>query len=137
MDKMSGRTFGAVTAPPITTLLVDDEPDIRLVMRLAIEMDDDGLTVAGEAEDGDDAVRQARELAPSVVVLDLRMPHLDGLSAAARILADNPDQAIVLCTAHLDAQLMRDARALGIRACVSKVELADIATVVRRVSLAA
>ena len=125
------------TAPPITALLVDDEPDIRLVMRLAIEMADDGLTIAGEAEDGDDAVRQARELAPSVVVIDLRMPHLDGMTAAARILADNPAQAIVLCTAHLDAQLVREARQLGIRECVSKVQLADIAGVVRRVSHAA
>jgi DNA-binding NarL/FixJ family response regulator len=121
----------------ISALLVDDEPDIRLVMRLAIEMHDEGLVVAGEAEDGEQAVRAARELSPSVVVMDLRMPHLDGLSAAARILADNPGQLIVLCTAYLDSTLRRQALDLGVAACISKLDLDDIPAVIRRVGAAA
>ena len=120
----------------ITTLLVDDEPDIRLIMRMAIELENRELSIVGEAENGEQAVRCARELSPTVVVLDVRMPHVDGLSAAQQILADNPEQAIVLCSAHLDPALRSLARKIGIRECVDKLELPDIAKVVRRVAAA-
>jgi two-component system response regulator YesN len=126
-----------VPGDSITTLLVDDEPDIRLVMRLAIELEDEGVSIIGEAENGEQAIQRARDLAPTVVVLDIRMPHVDGLSVAQQILADNPEQAIVLCSAHLDPVLRHRALALGVRECVDKIELPDIAKVVRRVVSAA
>jgi YesN/AraC family two-component response regulator len=120
--------------PSIRTLLVDDEPDVRLVMRLAIEAENDGMCVVGEAEDGMQAVAAAADLDPSVVVLDVRMPHLDGLQAAAQILAVRPDQAIILCSAYFDRELRRDATKLGIRECVAKTDLVDIPQVIRRVA---
>lgn len=120
--------------PEIRTLLVDDEPDVRLVMRLAIESEDDTeVNVVGEAEDGQQALSQMDDLDPSVVVIDLRMPHLDGLTTASRMLDARPDLAIILCSAHCDRELQYEARALGVAACVSKTDLVEIPTLIKQV----
>lgn len=124
-------------APDIRALLVDDEPDMRMVMRMVIEADDIGVSVCGEAQDGEEAVAAAENLRPNVVVIDVRMPHLDGLAAAARILAAHPGQRIILCTAYFDRELNRQATEMGIRACIPKTEIVDITTVIKRVAEAA
>ena len=124
-------------APDIRALLVDDEPDMRMVMRMVIEADDIGVIVCGEAEDGEQAVEAAETLRPNVVVIDVRMPHLDGLAAAARILAAHPGQRIILCTAYFDRELNRQATEMGISACIPKTEIVDITTVIKRVAEAA
>jgi two-component system response regulator YesN len=123
-----------VDRPDIRALLVDDEPDIRMVMRLVIEVDGAGVCVVGEAEDGEQAVAAVDDLSPEVVVIDVRMPHLDGMSAAARILEHEPRPSVILCTAYADRQLEREAAELGISACVPKTDIVDIPTVIRRVA---
>jgi YesN/AraC family two-component response regulator len=120
--------------PDIRALLVDDEPDIRMVMRLAIETEHAGVCVVGEAEDGIQAVAAVDDLSPEVVVIDVRMPHLDGMQAAARILEHRPQPTVILCTAYIDLDLEREAAELGVSACVSKTDLFDIPTVIRRVT---
>ena len=120
--------------PDIRALLVDDEPDVRMVMRLAIEAEDAGVCVIGEAEDGVQAVAAVNSLSPEVVVIDVRMPHLDGLQAAAQILEHRPQPSVILCTAFVDRALEREAAAIGVSACVPKTDLVDIPVVIRRVA---
>jgi DNA-binding NarL/FixJ family response regulator len=110
----------------IGALLVDDEPDVRLLLRKMIEAENDGLYVAGEASDGHEALAAMDRLNPSVIVIDERMPAMSGLEAAAIIIARRPGQPIVLCTAHLDEELRRRANAVGIASCVPKRDMATI-----------
>ncbi len=104
----------------VRVLIVDDEDDMRSLLRNMIEIANDGLSVAGEAADGDQALRFWREAQPDVVVLDQRMPGLTGLETAARMLAETPSQMIVLFTAFADEAVKAAADRIGVRACVPK-----------------
>jgi DNA-binding NarL/FixJ family response regulator len=105
------------------TFIVDDEDDMRLLLRATIEMANQGLVVSGEASDGQTAVAMWREIRPDVMILDHRMPGLTGLEAAETILAEDPQQKIVLFTAYLNDDAQRRAEAIGVRACLSKDDL--------------
>jgi DNA-binding NarL/FixJ family response regulator len=85
------------TSPPITVLLVDDQPLLRMGFRLILEGEDD-LRIVGEASDGADAVRQARELNPDVVLMDVRMPVLDGIEATRAITDSGSCSRIIILT---------------------------------------
>lgn len=86
----------------IRVLLVDDEELVRFGLRTVLEAAG-GFEVVGEAGDGASGVRAARELAPDVVLVDIRMPVLDGLAATEQILAlPRPPQIAVLTTFYLD-----------------------------------
>lgn len=107
-------------------MIVDDEEDMRVLMRTVINLANNGLKVTCEAADGDEAVRMWRDSRPDVVVMDQRMPVLSGLDAAEQILGEDPTQAIVLCSAFLDEALRAKAGRLGVRACLSKDEIAQL-----------
>ena len=86
----------------IRVLLVDDEELVRFGLRTVLEASGD-FEVVGEAGDGAAGVKAARELRPDVVLMDIRMPVLDGLAATRQILAlPNPPQVAVLTTFHVD-----------------------------------
>lgn len=88
----------------IEVLLVDDQELIRIGLRLFLDTQD-GIEVVGEARDGEDAVAKAAQLRPDVVVMDVRMPVLDGIGATARLTASGRDAApkvLVLTTFDLD-----------------------------------
>jgi CheY-like chemotaxis protein len=104
------------------TLIVDDEEDMRFLVRAVIEAANHGLTVAGEAADGMEAIERWREERPEVVVLDHRMPGLTGLEVAERILAEHPAQRIILFSAYLDDETSAEARRLGVELCLTKSE---------------
>jgi DNA-binding NarL/FixJ family response regulator len=89
----------------VRVLVVDDHPVVRsgLVGMLAAEPD---LAVVGEAGDGQEAVRLAAALAPDVVLMDLRMPVLDGVGATAQIAGTGP-RVLVLTTYDTDADILR------------------------------
>ena len=83
-------------------LLVDDQALLRLGFRLVIESEPD-LEVVGEASDGQVAIAQTAALAPDVVVMDIRMPGMDGIEATRRIVAEHPaTRVLVLTTFDLD-----------------------------------
>jgi DNA-binding NarL/FixJ family response regulator len=86
----------------IRVLIVDDEELVRFGLRTVLEAAG-GFEVVGEAGDGAAGVRAARELRPDVVLIDIRMPVMDGLAATREILAaPQPPQVAVLTTFHVD-----------------------------------
>jgi DNA-binding NarL/FixJ family response regulator len=101
-------------------LIVDDEEDMRFLVRAVIEAANHGLAVAGEAENGEQAIERWRAQRPEVVVLDQRMPGMTGMEVAAEILAEHPDQPIILFSAYLDEEMTGAATALGIDLCLPK-----------------
>ncbi|MFC7644598.1 response regulator [Streptosporangium lutulentum] len=88
-------------------MIVDDHPVVREGLRGMLEADP-GITVVGEAASGNEAVVRAGELRPDVILMDLRMPDGDGVSATSRILANRPEsRVIVLTTYETDQDIVR------------------------------
>ena len=104
----------------VRVLIVDDEEDMRVLMRNLITLANEGLSVAGEAANGAEAMERWREVRPEVVLLDQRMPGLTGLETARAILREDPNQMIVLFTAFMDPEVVLAADEIGVRACLSK-----------------
>ena len=96
----------------IKVLLVDDQPTVRrgLRMRLALEPD---VEVIGEADDGHAAIAESRRLQPDVVVMDVKMPSLDGITAGSMLLDEAEAPAIVILTLHDGPDIRARARAAG------------------------
>jgi YesN/AraC family two-component response regulator len=107
----------------ITALIVDDESDIRALIRMVVEAANHGLEVSGEAANGDEALRMWRSDQPVVMILDNRMPDLTGLEVAKQILAERPEQPIILFSAYLDTETVEQATQIGIRRCLDKMQI--------------
>lgn len=94
----------------IRLLIVDDEAMVRRGLRLVLEAEDD-LQVIGEAADGLEALDEAARLDPDVVLMDVRMPRLDGVEACRRLVATSDAKVVVLTTFDLDEHLFAAVRA--------------------------
>jgi DNA-binding NarL/FixJ family response regulator len=91
----------------VTVLLVDDHPVVRVGLRGMLEAEPD-LAVVGEAASGDEALVLVSALHPQVVLMDLRMPGIDGVTATARITRTHPNvRVLVLTTYHTDSDILR------------------------------
>jgi AmiR/NasT family two-component response regulator len=90
-------------------LVAEDEVLIRVDIVETLE--EGGHSVVGEASDGEQAIRLARELAPDLVVMDVKMPKMDGLAAARQITAEGP--AVLVLTAFSDKELVEEAAEAG------------------------
>lgn len=93
-------------AERIRVLVCDDVAMLRELIRYELEEDDD-VVVVGEADNGIDSVRLAKELHPDIVVLDLAMPGIDGLEAISAMMAE-PDPPKILVHSGFDAETMRE-----------------------------
>ena len=117
-----------MTGPSTKVLLVDDHPVVREGLRGMIDAEHD-LTVVGEAGSGAEAVAMAESLRPDVILMDLRMPDVDGVTATERILAVLPRTRIVVVTTYeSDSDILRavEAGAAGyLLKDASRAELAD------------
>jgi DNA-binding NarL/FixJ family response regulator len=97
----------------IRLLLVDDQELVRTGFRLLLETQDD-LEVVGEAGDGAEAIERARQLQPDVILMDIRMPRMDGVEATARLTSagiEPPPRVLVLTTFDLDEYVFGALRA--------------------------
>jgi CheY-like chemotaxis protein len=121
------------TDTALTVLVVDDAADMRFLARAVLESA--GLHVVAEAADGPEALTRFRALdpppVPTVILLDNQMPGPSGLEVAAEILAHAPEQIIVLFSAYLSAEVIEQAEQLGVAACVSKVDVTRLASIIR------
>jgi len=100
-------------------LVVDDQAYVREILTELLS-NWPGVVVAGTGSDGSEAVALADELLPDVVVIDLRMPRMNGAEAAAVILSRHPTTRVIALTVAPHGQLAEQARAAGIAACVPK-----------------
>ncbi|MDT7539728.1 MAG: hypothetical protein QOI82_3313 [Actinomycetota bacterium] len=107
----------------LRALIVDDDSDMRFLVRMTIEVANHGLAVSGEAASGADAIAAVEQDRPEVIVLDNRMPGMTGLETARHILADHPEQSIILFSAYLDAHTIAEAEAVGVHACIDKTDV--------------
>ncbi|MFN8382530.1 MAG: response regulator transcription factor [Anaerolineales bacterium] len=103
----------------IKILLVDDDPNIRRGLRMLLVMESD-FSVVGEANDGWEALRLARELQPDVAVMDIRLPSLDGLSAAERLRVSQPNSKVIILTLYDEPANRERAEQIGVAAFIPK-----------------
>jgi two-component system invasion response regulator UvrY len=105
-------------------MLVDDHAVVRMGFRMLLEGSDD-IRVLGEADSGEDAVRQFADLKPDVIVMDISMPGIGGLEAIDRILAKDPDKRILVLSAHEDAMHARRVLKAGAAGYLTKRSAAE------------
>lgn len=117
----------------ITVLLADDQALVRAGFRSLLRREP--FRVIGEAVSGDDAVRSARTLEPDVVLMDIRMPGLDGIAATARIVAERPDcRVIILTTFETDEHVFAALRAGASGFLTKEVEPRDLRKAIQAVA---
>jgi len=108
-----------MTAPPLRVVIADDQRVVREGLAMLIGLLD-GIQVVATAADGVDAVDQARLHRPDVVVMDLRMPNLDGAQATARIRAELPHTQVLVLTTYADDDALFPALQAGARGYLTK-----------------
>jgi two-component system, NarL family, response regulator NreC len=119
----------------IRILIADDHGIVRTGLKLLLERVE-GMQVVGEAADGREAIRLAKELQPGVVLMDIRMPLLNGLEAAAQIVKDNDRTAVIILSMYTDESYIVRALDAGARGYLLKDNAdEDIERAIRSVSI--
>ncbi len=133
---MTGVTAlpGVMPDPTVRVLLADDHELVRTALRLVLA-EATGIEVAGEAATGAEAVRCARELRPDVVLMDIRMPGMDGIEATRLLTADPEPPRVVVLTTFPDDTHVYDALHAGASGFLVKdMDLDEIVTAIRVVA---
>src|SRR5579871_3155333 len=126
------RKRGTRVSERITVLIVDDHSVVRQGVRAFLETQAD-LRIVGEADSGEDAVRQARDLIPDVVLMDLVLPGISGVEATREIKRISPrTQVIVLTSYFADEHIFPVLRAGAISYTLKDIRSADLADVIRK-----
>jgi DNA-binding NarL/FixJ family response regulator len=130
----SGAADHRQSMTPTTILLVDDQPMLRMGYRMVLDAQPD-LSVIGEAEDGRGAIEQAARLEPDVILMDVRMPGVDGVEATERIVASGSrSRIIILTTFDLDEYAYGALRAGASGFLLKDVPPADMLSAIRAVA---
>ena len=118
----------------ISVLLVDDHALVRRGFRRILE-DEEDITVEGEASDGEEAVRMAKQLKPNVIVMDCALPGMNGLAATRKILEHDPKAAVLMLSMHSEDTWVRQSLEAGARGYMLKnaVDL-ELITAIRRIA---
>jgi DNA-binding NarL/FixJ family response regulator len=120
--------------PEIRVLIAEDHETVREGLKLIIDTQPD-MTVVGEAGDGREAVKLAQQLAPDVLMMDISMPELNGLKAAAKLKRVAPDIKILTLTRHTDQAYLQELLEAGVSGYVLKQSAAtDLVRAVRAVA---
>ncbi len=114
----------------VRLLLVDDTEHVRKMLVEILDLH--GFQIVAEAADGHEAVRQAIEHDPDVIVMDLKMPGQDGVEAARHIRAERPDQQVIIYSAYIDEDVQARAREVGVAVCIPK--LSGVEALAREIS---
>jgi DNA-binding NarL/FixJ family response regulator len=118
----------------ISVLLVDDHGLVRRGFRRILE-DESDITVAGEASDGEEALRQAASLRPQVVLMDCALPGMSGLEATRKILQQFPETLVLMLSMHEEETLVRQAMEAGARGYILKNAMdLDLGAAIRKVA---
>ncbi len=118
---------------PINVLIVDDHLVVRMGVAAVLRYEPD-ICIVGEAEDGDQAIAFCSALHPDVIIMDLRMPVLDGVEATQRICAEHPSVHVLILTTFEDADDIAAALEAGARGVLLKnSSQSDLARAIRRV----
>jgi DNA-binding NarL/FixJ family response regulator len=131
-------TDDAEPSPTISVLIVDDQPLQRMGMKMFLGGQAD-IDVVGQAEDGRDAIRQVRALEPDVVLMDVRMPGLDGIAATREIVAtktraDRGPWVLLLTTFDLDEYVLAGLEAGASGFLTKDAEPGDLLSAIRAVA---
>jgi DNA-binding NarL/FixJ family response regulator len=120
--------------PAITVVVADDQTTVRDGLTTVLSLLPD-VSVVGEARDGAEAVDLVRRLTPRVVLMDLRMPGVDGVAATAAITASHPETAVLVLTTYADDASIAGALRAGARGYLTKdAGRAEIAAAIRSVA---
>lgn len=131
------RSSDFMTASNIRVLLCDDVAAFRALVRYSLE-DEEGIEVVGEAANGNEGVRQATDLQPDIVLLDLSMPECDGLEAIPVMRKQSPGTRIVALSGFTADRMAAPVIARGATAYLEKgVDLSEIVATIRDVHAAA
>lgn len=114
----------------IKVMVVDDTDHVRNMLATMLELD--GFEVVAKAAGAEEAIAGVSRSGPNVIVMDYKMPGVDGLDATKRIREVEPGIPVILYTAYLDDDLERRAREAGVALCVGKVE--GLETLERQIS---
>jgi DNA-binding NarL/FixJ family response regulator len=104
---------------PARILIVDDHEIVRQGVRHILETQND-WEVAGEAANGAEALRLARQLKPDAIIMDITMPVMSGLEATNEIVKNNPDSKVLILTMHESPNLLRPVQHVGARGLLTK-----------------
>lgn len=100
-------------------MVIEDIDHVRRMLVDILELH--GFDVVGDASGGTEALERIHEADPDIVVLDYRMPEMDGLEVARRIREARPAQQVLVYSAYLDPDVEEEAQRIGVRACVPKL----------------
>jgi two-component system invasion response regulator UvrY len=106
----------------VPVLIVDDQAPFRSVARTVVALAS-GFTVVAEAESGEEAVEQAGEHHPGLVLMDINLPGINGIEATSRIVAADASTTVILLSTYTQADLPADARTCGAAAYVHKEDM--------------
>jgi DNA-binding NarL/FixJ family response regulator len=121
-----GVVAAEVTPQPRSVLLVDDHRQFRVTIRSLLDHEA-SYVVVGEAGDGEEAVELARSLRPDLILMDVRLPGINGIEATRRILASAPTTAVVLLSTVRRAALPADLLACGAVGFLQKEDVDHVA----------